>query len=518
MNPTARAAPPDKLPISLTINGEARELQVAPWTTLLDLLREHLRPDRHQEGLRPWPVRRLHRARGRRARELVLAARGDEGGRLEVQTIEGLAERRGALHPDAGRVRRARRLPVRLLHAGPDLSAVGLLHEGHARSADGDTRADERQHLPLRRLSQHRRRDRAGPAGAGPGEPGEGRRMTPFAYSRADRRRRRASASTPAARPGAVHRRRHEPARPDEIRRRAPDAADRHHPPARLGDIEEIEGGGLRLGALATNSQVAYDARVRAALSAAVERDPRRRLAPAPQRGDHRRQPAAAHPLLLFLRHGHALQQARARHRLPGHRRHQPHPRHPRHQRAVHRHATRPTCAWPWPRSRRPCASRARTASRPIPFAEFHRLPGDTPQRDTTLRPDEMILSVDLPAEDFGAALHLPEAARPRLLRLRARLGRGRAGDGGRHDQAGAPRARRRRAQALARHGGRGPAPRQAARHRRLRGRGRPRPARAPRATAHNAFKIALARRAIVRALSQAAAGTPQSQSDKRIR
>ena len=34
----------------------------------------------------------------------------------------------------------------------------------------------------------------------------------------------------------------------------------------------------------------------------------------------------------------------------------------------------------------------------------------------------------------------------------------------------------------------------------------------------HNAFKIDLARRAIIRALAQAAAGTPQSQSDKKIR
>ena len=33
----------------------------------------------------------------------------------------------------------------------------------------------------------------------------------------------------------------------------------------------------------------------------------------------------------------------------------------------------------------------------------------------------------------------------------------------------------------------------------------------------HNAFKIELARRAIVRALGQAAAGMPQSQTDKRI-
>ena len=35
---------------------------------------------------------------------------------------------------------------------------------------------------------------------------------------------------------------------------------------------------------------------------------------------------------------------------------------------------------------------------------------------------------------------------------------------------------------------------------------------------AHNTFKIDLARRAIVRALTQAARGTPQSQSNKKIR
>jgi xanthine dehydrogenase YagS FAD-binding subunit len=35
---------------------------------------------------------------------------------------------------------------------------------------------------------------------------------------------------------------------------------------------------------------------------------------------------------------------------------------------------------------------------------------------------------------------------------------------------------------------------------------------------AHNAFKIDLARRVIVRALTQAAKATPQSQSNKKIR
>ena len=35
---------------------------------------------------------------------------------------------------------------------------------------------------------------------------------------------------------------------------------------------------------------------------------------------------------------------------------------------------------------------------RAIPFAEFHRLPGDTPHVDTNLQPGEIITAVDLPA------------------------------------------------------------------------------------------------------------------------
>jgi xanthine dehydrogenase YagS FAD-binding subunit len=36
--------------------------------------------------------------------------------------------------------------------------------------------------------------------------------------------------------------------------------------------------------------------------------------------------------------------------------------------------------------------------ARTIPFADFHRLPGDTPQLDTNLRRDELIVAIDLPA------------------------------------------------------------------------------------------------------------------------
>ncbi len=39
---------------------------------------------------------------------------------------------------------------------------------------------------------------------------------------------------------------------------------------------------------------------------------------------------------------------------------------------------------------------------RSIPVREFHRLPGATPQVDTVLRPDELITAVDLPAAKFA--------------------------------------------------------------------------------------------------------------------
>lgn len=46
---------------------------------------------------------------------------------------------------------------------------------------------------------------------------------------------------------------------------------------------------------------------------------------------------------------------------------------------------------------------RSARGSRQIPFAEFHRLPGRTPQLDTNLRAGEMITAVDLPRNAFAA-------------------------------------------------------------------------------------------------------------------
>lgn len=43
---------------------------------------------------------------------------------------------------------------------------------------------------------------------------------------------------------------------------------------------------------------------------------------------------------------------------------------------------------------------------RQIPIADFHRLPGDTPQVDTNLAADELITAVDLPASPFAKHSH----------------------------------------------------------------------------------------------------------------
>src|SRR5438094_2142183 len=50
---------------------------------------------------------------------------------------------------------------------------------------------------------------------------------------------------------------------------------------------------------------------------------------------------------------------------------------------------------------------------REIKFADFHRLPGNTPERDTNLASDELIIAVDLPA--------MPLAARTHSLKVRDR-------------------------------------------------------------------------------------------------
>jgi xanthine dehydrogenase YagS FAD-binding subunit len=153
---------------------------------------------------------------------------------------------------------------------------------------------------------------------------------------------------------------------------------------------------------------------------------------------------------------------------------------------------------------------------RDIPLAEFHRLPGDTPEKDTNLGADEIILAVEIPEARF--------AKNYTYLKLRDRLSYAFAlvsvaaalemdGDkvaearialgGVAHKPWRVPEA-----EAMLR----GKAPDrtvfETVADRILLG---------AKGYGGNDFKIELARRAVIRALSQAAAGTPQSQIDKRI-
>jgi xanthine dehydrogenase YagS FAD-binding subunit len=158
-----------------------------------------------------------------------------------------------------------------------------------------------------------------------------------------------------------------------------------------------------------------------------------------------------------------------------------------------------------------------RRGARAIPFAAFHRLPGETPEVDTTLAPDEIILAIELPAQGFPHNYS--------YLKIRDRLSyafalvsvavalklEGGAIRDARIAVGGVAHKPWRNSEAEAV----------------LRGSGPDRKAFGAAADfilenaagfAHNSFKIELARRTIVRALEQAAAGTPQSQSVKVIR
>ncbi len=154
---------------------------------------------------------------------------------------------------------------------------------------------------------------------------------------------------------------------------------------------------------------------------------------------------------------------------------------------------------------------------RSIAMTDFHRLPGTTPQRDTNLQADEIVTAVELPARGF-AKNYTYLKIRDRLSYAFALVSTAAAmeldGDtitDARLALGGVAHKPWRNANAEAA----------------LRGKTADRAAFAQAADivlhdakgyAHNAFKIDLARRVIVRALTQAAKATPQSQSNKKIR
>lgn len=154
---------------------------------------------------------------------------------------------------------------------------------------------------------------------------------------------------------------------------------------------------------------------------------------------------------------------------------------------------------------------------RTIPLADFHRLPDDEPWRDNNLAPAELVTAIDLPPGDFSphytylklrdrlsyafalvsVAVVLARDDAGRCTDVRIALG------GVAHKPWRVPEA-----EALLRGGVPDRALFEQVAVRMLEG---------AVGLGDNDFKIELARRAIVRALGQAASGRPQSQTDKRI-
>ena len=283
-----------------------------------------------------------------------------------------------------------------------------------------------------------------------------------------------------------------------------------------LGSIEETADGGLRIGALVSNSALAYDSRVEARypmLSSAILAGATGQLRNAATTGGNllqrtrcyyfydtgtpcnKREPGSGCPAIGGVNRIHAILGTS--------------------ERCIATHPSDMCVAMAALEAE--VVVEGPEGERRIAFAEFHRLPGDEPWRDTTLGSDELIVAVELPPRGF-AENHTYLKLRDRLSYAFAlvSVAAGLEMDGdtiraARIALGGVAHKPWRVAQAEALLEG-GPATEDRfalAADRILEG-----------ATGFggNDFKIPLARDTIVRALEQAAAGTPQSQIHKQIR
>ncbi|WP_159713989.1 (2Fe-2S)-binding protein [Geminicoccus flavidas] len=125
---------PSRIPVVLTINGTERRLEVEPWTTLLDLLRERLDLTGSKKGCDHGQCgactvlvddRRVNAC-------LTLAVMLDGA---SVTTVEGLAQD-GQLHPVQDAFVEHDAFQCGYCTPGQICSAVGLLKEGRAQSDD----------------------------------------------------------------------------------------------------------------------------------------------------------------------------------------------------------------------------------------------------------------------------------------------------------------------------------------------------------------------------------------------
>jgi xanthine dehydrogenase YagT iron-sulfur-binding subunit len=120
--------------ITLVVNGVARALKVAPWTSLLDALRDHLDLTGTKKGCDHGQCGACTvLVEGRRIVSCLTFAVMKDG--AEVTTVEGLATD-GALHPVQQAFIDHDAFQCGYCTPGQICSAVGLIAEGKAHTAD----------------------------------------------------------------------------------------------------------------------------------------------------------------------------------------------------------------------------------------------------------------------------------------------------------------------------------------------------------------------------------------------
>jgi xanthine dehydrogenase YagT iron-sulfur-binding subunit len=133
-NDSCSSVPPAKMPVAITINGVLRQVEIYPWTTLLDLLREELLLTGTKKGCDHGQCGACTvLVDGMRLNSCLALAVMKDGS--SVLTIEGLASN-GVPHPLQQAFVEHDALQCGYCTPGQICSAIGLMNEGRARTRD----------------------------------------------------------------------------------------------------------------------------------------------------------------------------------------------------------------------------------------------------------------------------------------------------------------------------------------------------------------------------------------------
>jgi xanthine dehydrogenase YagT iron-sulfur-binding subunit len=125
---------PAKIAVMLTVNGASKKLDLAPWTSLLDALRDHLGLTGTKKGCDHGQCGACTvLVDGRRVNSCLTLAVMKDG--AEVTTIEGLAKD-GALHPLQQAFIDHDAFQCGYCTPGQICSAAGMIAEGKAKTPD----------------------------------------------------------------------------------------------------------------------------------------------------------------------------------------------------------------------------------------------------------------------------------------------------------------------------------------------------------------------------------------------